>query len=132
VKVDNDISWMIEICSFRKKNHVKVLKAAWVFVNRLSYGVLATLGPHLWNNLVTLETPVLSSASLFYPKFNRLNLNLFEWWVIRKHVAFSVASNYWIFFLALPSWLLFDEDADWNTCFPFVLERSICVKGRYY
>lgn len=65
---------MIEICSLKKKNHVKVLKAAGVFVNRQSYGVLATLGPHLWNNQVILETPVLSSASLFYPRFNCLDL----------------------------------------------------------
>lgn len=68
---------MIEICSLKKKNHVKALKAAGVFVDRQSFGVLATtLGPHLWNNLVTLETPVLSTRLLF----NGYGLlNCFQW-----------------------------------------------------
>ncbi|KAG7586351.1 hypothetical protein ISN45_Aa02g016600 [Arabidopsis thaliana x Arabidopsis arenosa] len=40
---------------YYKQNHVKVLKAAGVFVYRQSYGVLATLGPHLWNNLIGIH-----------------------------------------------------------------------------
>lgn len=89
---------MIEICSFKKKNHVKALKEAWVSVNRQSYNsVLATLGPHLWNNLVNLINScfVIKLFGLFQIQSSESEFCLNEW-VIRKKFCFSMTTDYWI------------------------------------